>query len=317
MNQALMRGPLCHACRRDVVRTFSSFCGASIPRHSLPPSRYTHVNTRAFSSVPCLRSDVPSIPPGSPPPAPSDKDTHIDNEMPAPSRHVPWYLQEETPIAESQPVLSRDHLPELPEDPPAILPTLLEHTFKDLGLDNLKLFDLRHLETPPALGANVIMIIGTARSVKHLNVAADRLCRWLRSTYKLSPYADGLLGRNELKIKLRRKARRARIASQSGAITDEKDDGITTGWICVNAGVVEEAPVVEQEDFQGFEGFGAINAGTRVVVQMFTEDKRTEVDLDGLWQGNLDRARRQKQRELEAANASGAENEATQQSQSQ
>lgn len=179
------------------------------------------------------------------------------------------------------------------------------------------MFDLRHLETPPALGANVIMIIGTARSVKHLNVAADRLCRWLRSTYKLSPYADGLLGRNELKIKLRRKARRARIASQSGAIVDEKDDGITTGWICVNAGVVEEAPVQEREDFQGFEGFGAINAGTRVVVQMFTEDKRAEVDLDGLWQGNLDRARRQKQRELDVANASGTEDETTQQSQSQ
>ncbi|ODM19486.1 hypothetical protein SI65_04470 [Aspergillus cristatus] len=314
MNRALMRGPLCQACRRDVVRSFSSFCGISTPRHSLPSSRYTHVNARAFSSVPHLRSDIPPNPLESHPPAPSDKNVQVNNETPAPSQHIPWYLQEETPIAESQPVSSRDHLPELPEDPPAILPILLEYTFKDLGLDNLKLFDLRHLETPPALGANVIMIIGTARSVKHLNVAADRMCRWLRSTYKLSPYADGLLGRNELKIKLRRKARRARIASQSGAIVDEKDDGITTGWICVNAGVVEEAPVAEQEDFQGFEGFGAINAGTRVVVQMFTEDKRAEVDLDGLWQGNLDRARRQKQRELEAANASGAENGATQQS---
>lgn len=168
------------------------------------------------------------------------------------------------------------------------------------------MYDLRHLETPPALGANVIMIIGTARSMKHLNVAADRLCRWLRSTYKLSPYADGLLGRNELKIKLRRKARRARLASQSGAIVDEKDDGITTGWICVNAGVVEEAPAAEEEaKIQGFEGFGAINAGTRVVVQMFTEDKRAEVDLDGLWRRNLERARWKKQRELDAEAESG------------
>ncbi|BCR90430.1 RsfS/YbeB/iojap family protein [Aspergillus chevalieri] len=314
MNRALMRGPLCQACRHDIVRSFSSFCGISTPRHSLPSSRYTHVNARAFSSVPHLRSDISPNPLESHPPAPSDKNVQVDIETPAPPQHIPWYLQEETPIAESQSVSSRDHLPELPEDPPAILPILLEYTFKDLGLDNLKLFDLRHLETPPALGANVIMIIGTARSVKHLNVAADRLCRWLRSTYKLKPYADGLLGRNELKIKLRRKARRARIASQSGAIVDEKDDGITTGWICVNAGVVEEAPAAEQEDFQGFEGFGAINAGTRVVVQMFTEEKRAEVDLDGLWQGNLDRARRQKQRELEGANASGAENGATQQS---
>lgn len=85
----------------------------------------------------------------------------------------------------------------------------------------------------------------------------------------------------------------------------------------MNAGVVEEAPVAEQEDFQAFEGFGAVNPGTRVVVQMFTEDKRAEVDLDGLWQGNLDRARRQKRRELGAANAPGVDNGATHQSQSQ
>jgi peroxin-12 len=138
------------------------------------------------------------------------------------------------------------------------------------------------------------MIIGTARSVKHLNVSADRLCRWLRSTYKLTPYADGLLGRNELKIKLRRKARRARVASRAGTTVDEKDDGITTGWICVNAGVVENSPVEEQAS-RKVEGFGNIGGGTRVVVQMFTEEKRAEVDLEGLWLATIERDRRRRQ----------------------
>jgi hypothetical protein len=208
--------------------------------------------------------------------------------------HIPWYLQEDMPTPDSQ-ISSQDQIPELPEDPPAILPAFLDYVFKDLGLDNLKLIDLRGLETPPALGANVIMLVGTARSVKHLNVSADRLCRWLRSTYKLTPYADGLLGRNELKIKLRRKARRARLASRTGAMFDDKDDGITTGWICVNAGVVEESPVLEQKD-EVFEGFGKIARGTRIVTQIFTEEKRVDVDLEGLWQSALDRAERQKQK---------------------
>lgn len=211
--------------------------------------------------------------------------------------HVPWYLQEEVQPIEERPIPG-DHIPEIPENSPEMLRILLEYTYKDLGLDQLKLYDLRGLEVPAALGANVIMIVGTARSVKHLNVAADRLCRWLRSKYKLSPYADGLLGRNELKIKLRRKAKRARAASHAGALIDEKDDGITTGWICVNAGVVDKDAVKTDLSEAGFEGFGQLEIGTNVVVQIFTEEKRADVDLDGLWQKTLERAERNRLREI-------------------
>ncbi|KAL3473997.1 hypothetical protein BJX99DRAFT_260841 [Aspergillus californicus] len=219
-------------------------------------------------------------------------ENEVETQLPSePAQHIPWYLQEDSAIPEAKETFSQEQLPELPENPPKILPDLLEYVFKDLGLDGLKLFDLRTLDTPPALGANVIMIMGTARSVKHLNVSADRLCRWLRSNWKLAPYADGLLGRNELKIKLRRKARRARIASRTGAMSDDRDDGITTGWICVNAGVVEKGPVQERPE-GAFEGFGHLGGGTRVVVQVFTEEKRAELDLDGLWERKLARAER-------------------------
>lgn len=197
-------------------------------------------------------------------------------------------------MPESHSLPSGQTVPELPPNPPAILADVLEYTFRELGLDDLTLIDLRGLDTPPALGANVIMIIGTARSVKHLNVSADRLCRWLRSTWKLSPYADGLLGRNELKIKLRRKARRARIASTAGAMLDEKDDGITTGWICVNAGLIKDETVPDAPKERNFEGFGDVSEGSRIVVQIFTEEKRAEVDLDGLWNSALQRAERRK-----------------------
>lgn len=226
------------------------------------------------------------------------------------SSHVPWYLQEEPIATETRPV-SGDHIPEIPENSPEMLPTLLEYTYKDLGLDSLKLYDLRGLEIPAALGANVIMIIGTARSVKHLNVSADRLCRWLRSKYKLTPYADGLLGRNELKIKLRRKAKRARAASAAGAFIDEKDDGITTGWICVNAGVVDkDTPKAELSEL-GFEGFGQVDAGTSVVVQIFTEEKRADVDLEGLWQKTMERAEKKRLQDEQNDSVAASQSPAT------
>ncbi|CAP96809.1 ATPase synthesis protein 25 mitochondrial [Penicillium rubens] len=297
MSRALLRGAACQGCRHEVLRSFVSVSGIPMPRSS-PLSSRSISNSRAFSAVTVLRSDRP--------PSSNQIDRHLSESQeppahseantPASSQHVPWYLQEEAPIVKDRP-LTEAHLPQIPDDSPEMLSTLLEYTYKDLGLDHLKLFDLRGLEIPAALGANVIMIIGTARSVKHLNVSADRLCRWLRSQYKLSPYADGLLGRNELKIKLRRKAKRARAASAAGAMVDEKDDGITTGWICVNAGMVDKGATTTQLSDVGIEGFGNLDLGTSVVVQIFTEEKRADVDLDGLWEATLAREGRKDIRE--------------------
>ncbi|KAJ5418220.1 uncharacterized protein N7487_001770 [Penicillium crustosum] len=297
MSRALLRGAACQTCRHEVLRSFVSVSGIPMPRSS-PLSSRSISNARAFSAATWLRSDRPPtsnqldirLSESEESSAPSEANT------PASSQHVPWYLQEEAPIIKERP-LTEAHLPQIPDDSPEMLSTLLEYTYKDLGLDGLKLFDLRGLEIPAALGANVIMIIGTARSVKHLNVSADRLCRWLRSQYKLSPYADGLLGRNELKIKLRRKAKRARAASAAGAMVDEKDDGITTGWICVNAGMVDKGATTTQLSDVGIEGFGSLDLGTSVVVQIFTEEKRADVDLDGLWEATLAREGRKNIRE--------------------
>lgn len=128
-----------------------------------------------------------------------------------PTAGLPWYLQVQTPQISRSPLYERQQLPELPPDPPPVLQPMLEHISVDLGLDDLSLLDLRNLDPPPALGSNLMMIIGTARSEKHLHVSADRFCRWLRTTHRLTPYADGLLGRGELKLKMRRKNRRNRV----------------------------------------------------------------------------------------------------------
>ena len=202
---------------------------------------------------------------------------------------VPWYLGVNASQGEPQPLSERQQIPDLPVLPPLILQPLLQQISIDLGLDSLTLIDLRKLDPPPALGANLIMVLGTARSEKHLHVSADRLCRWLRSTYKLRPDADGLLGRNELKLKLKRKSKRAKLLGKSTA--DNEDDGVRTGWVCVDVGVVDGAEgstssLVEPE---GFVGFGRRTDGVRIVVQMMTEQKREEMDLEKLWKGILKR----------------------------
>lgn len=212
--------------------------------------------------------------------------TQAENESPESTPSTPWYLQLESPQRQPNPLLERQQIPELPPDPPPLLKPMLEHISVDLGLDDLLIFDLRKIDPPPALGANLLMVLGTARSEKHLHVSADRFCKWLKRTHKLSPYADGLLGRGELKLKLRRKARRAKLLSNVGSSeTKDVDDGLRTGWICVNVGIIDDGKG-KIESFTGHEdyvGFGEEAGGAKVVVQMLTEEKREELDLEGLW----------------------------------
>lgn len=236
---------------------------------------------------------------------PRNEPESIAEESQVPASTTPWYLEAQETELPANPFAKRQRLPDLPLNPPPILEQMLKHISVDLGLDYLNLIDLRLLDPPPALGANLLMIFGTARSEKHLNVSADRLCRWLRSNHKLTPHADGLLGRNELKLKLRRKARRSRMLGAAGSTeTPSTDDGITTGWVCVDVGSVAngpDAPVQEPwGEREGFVGFGARTDQARIVVQIMTEEKRGEVDLEGLWQGMLEREGRKKEGEKRA-----------------
>ena len=204
---------------------------------------------------------------------------------------IPWYLRgQETSKTTALP-LEREKLPELPPNPPQNLQPILEHLSTDIGLDYLTLLDMRALDPPPPLGSNLIMLIGTARSEKHLHVAAARFSRWLRKTYKFKVETDGLIGPNELKKRLRRKNKRAKLLHSVQATEQpNRDDGLSTAWICVNAGFIEKSKTKEQSlDMEGIVGFGTQVEGTRLVVQMFTEEKRQQTDLEALWNSYLTR----------------------------
>ena len=209
----------------------------------------------------------------------------FDDKPPEQIEPTPWYLQVETPKRHLQSLGDHQILPELPEDSPPLLEPLLEQVSSELGMDDIALLDLRNLDPPPALGANLVMLLATARSEKHLHVSADRLCRWLRSSYNLKPFADGLLGRNELKLKMRRKARRAKLFSNVGVNEPEpEDDGIRTGWVCVNIGPVKAASPLRSGPIDPpIVGFGGAIGQVRIVIQLLTEKKREEMDLEGLW----------------------------------
>ena len=306
-SRALFSQARCVSCSTSVLAAFLSCATSPAFSRAVPPfllKRWT-TSRRCFSGQSSLRSEAaPQIDQakavddeeleGSR--VPSDQGTPTETASP-----IPWYLQVKMPQQVPSPLSDRQRLPDLPPDPPPLLQPMLEHISIELGLDDLSLFDLRQLDPPPALGANLFMIISTARSEKHLHVSADRFCRWLRTEHKLTPYADGLLGRGELKLKMRRKARRARIMSRVGSLDQgAADDGLRTGWVCVNIGTIDDGStgLDSNSTIEGYVGFGSQSDGTKVVVQMLTEEKREELDLERLWSQALARQEKKKKKIL-------------------
>lgn len=209
--------------------------------------------------------------------------------------YQPWYLQHQAENkADSQPVAEGQETPDIPLNSPDILEPIVSHVLTTLGLTNLTLLDLRPLtDPPPALGANLFMLLATARSEKHLHASADKLCRWLRTEHKLSPYADGLLGRNEMKIAIRRQVRKSKMMSavgSGGGDNGELAASIRAGWVCVNVGQVDggvSPDTPDAESDQNIVGFGTRLTKSTIVVQMLTEEKRVEVGLEELWEDVL------------------------------
>jgi len=177
----------------------------------------------------------------------------------------PWYLntpkQSPAPAAFISPFI--EPIPALPQDSPVYLEALMTHLQKDLGLLKFKIYDLRGIDPVPALGANIIMIICTARSGRHLHIASDKCSRYLRSVHKIRAFADGIVGRGELKLRQKRQKRKGKVLSEA------EEAALEVGWVCVNTG----------------EG---------VVVQILTDKKREAVDLEGLWERKLDTSAKRK-----------------------
>lgn len=205
------------------------------------------------------------------------------------SEEIPWFLEEDAP--RHPPSQHKANLPKVPEDAPAMLNPMLKYVYEDMGLDDISMLDVRDLDPPASLGANLIMLFATTRSERHLHVSSGRFVRWLRRNYNLAARAEGLIGSGELKTKLRRLRKKAKLMGHNTAMIPGGDNGISTGWVCVNFRTKDGAASDEAsyDESGSFSGFGASQSGTTIVVQCMTEARRQELDLETLWKGILRR----------------------------
>ncbi|KAK1996447.1 hypothetical protein LX36DRAFT_637973 [Colletotrichum falcatum] len=296
----------CLQCRNQVLRAVTSssapFLRASVaaanttlrprtglhrPFSTLPPDEPTSANNKPTSSSP----ETPE--------AAAEEAQQPQDARTSETKDTPWFLQVEPPA--HAPAQRVSPLPEVPESPPALLEPLLKYVYDEMGLDDLSLLDLRALDPPPALGPNLIMLFATARSERHLHVSSSRLVKWLRHHHRVEANADGLIGPGELKTKLRRMRRKAKLRGTGAMAAEGGDDGISTGWICVNLGTTGSTyNEAARFDAEGkMSGFGGPVTGSTIVVQVMTESRRNELDLERLWTQQLIRSQAQERRVAE------------------
>ncbi|KAM0294302.1 hypothetical protein HYE67_003225 [Fusarium culmorum] len=278
----------CRQCQSSIIR-------AVVSRPATRPFRSFPQTSRWLPRATATRfySDVKTTDPigekaASISPTPSDiLNDSIDVPEAEEPGDVPWFLEVEPPRhPESQHAVE---LPKVPEGAPEVIEPMIKYIFEDMGLDDISLLDMREVDPPAALGPNLIMLFATARSERHLHISSGRFVRWLRKNHNISARADGLIGPGELRTKLRRLRKKAKLMGTNTAIIPGGDNGISTGWVCVNfsssGDQTNEAAKVD--DSGRFSGFGAPQTGTTVVVQCMTDSRRAELDLETLWKGIL------------------------------
>lgn len=175
---------------------------------------------------------------------------------------VPWYLRQEVT---SNLLDGKDiKIPDIPADSPPHLSEFLDLLAKDLGIDELLIFDIKSLDDSHEFKLNRndldYIIIGTGKSERHIYKAASELRTHIKHQYGVIPSIQGMVSSAKTPAMRRRLLRRAR----KGPSATDNDYGFSANsWIlCLHDGVE---------------------------VHMLTERRRSELNLELIWCAPEDR----------------------------
>ncbi|CAN6641733.1 hypothetical protein TRVA0_018S02762 [Trichomonascus vanleenenianus] len=190
------------------------------------------------------------------------KEKDLEKKEDEPSSEVPWYMRDPDSIALSMPTHA-EPIPELPGSSPHSLEPIVHQMARELGLTEVEVLDLRDLDPPSSFGPNLIMVVASAKSERHLVRAATGLAKFVKNEFGVQADKDGILTANYHRVhqrRLKRKAKRQYFSvSEAETAASRKSE-----WVVMSCNL---------------DG---------IVVQLFTGDRRQQVDLESLWKEQLD-----------------------------
>ncbi|ODV94089.1 hypothetical protein PACTADRAFT_34900 [Pachysolen tannophilus NRRL Y-2460] len=152
-------------------------------------------------------------------------------------------------------------MPELPKDSPDSLLPIVELINNKLGIDDLKIFDLRE-DTGGAENGNgylsKIMIVGSGKSEKHLQKATVELMNFIKHdlNFQKIPDVEGFVKNNKM-VKKQKKLRKK--AKQNSSYHNNDYGVLPNSWIMVDAKIDD------------------------ISIHFMTPRRRKELNLEMLW----------------------------------
>ncbi|ANB13870.1 Atp25p [Sugiyamaella lignohabitans] len=181
------------------------------------------------------------------------------------SDDIPWYLRNTDTIKATESLQSREPLPDFPFASPRSLENMAKYMIEDLGLVDLQIIDLRHVQPASPFGPNDIMLLCSGKGSRHLTKASQSLIGYVKQNYNQLADTEGILSSNFLRVYNRRLRKRAQ--RQGTANREFMAGGDSTGTMVDRTG----SWVVLDTKVDG------------IYIHIFTEERRSEVDLEGYW----------------------------------
>ncbi|ODQ67812.1 hypothetical protein NADFUDRAFT_76206 [Nadsonia fulvescens var. elongata DSM 6958] len=199
----------------------------------------------------------------------SDSEINYNAEMVSETKStetIPWYMRKKSEnAARQQEVKIQKYMPAiLPENAPAELKPLLKFMISELGVEDIKVFDLRNNEEPMAFGGNSITILANGKSDRHLIKAGLGLHKWVKETYEVVPYTEGIIRKGAMLLTQRRLKKKAKKALR-GPDSAEVLAAPSSEWILLETKL------------------------SGISVHFLSAEKRQELDLESLWQKEQER----------------------------
>lgn len=169
---------------------------------------------------------------------------------------VPWYLRPEESPALNSP-LTTVEIPQLPDNAPGSLLPILEFVGNELGMQNLRIFDLKASNSNEgAADMASYMVLGTGKSPKHIQKATSELNVFIKHNYKQLVATEGIL--------------RAGIVAKYNRRLQKKG---------------KKAPAYAQNDFGASPNTWVMTdcKCDGIVVHFMTKERREDLNLEDLW----------------------------------
>lgn len=173
---------------------------------------------------------------------------------------TPWYLNPEASPAVTSPLMEVK-LPELPENHPETLENIVHFLAKDLGIQDLMIFDMRNrdglsLDSEGAYDISDFMVLGTGKSSKHLLKASSELQYYIKHNLHKLPLTEGVLKAGKLAKYHRRLHKKGKTAPNYSKETY----GVTPNtWVMTDT------------------------RADGIIIHMLTEERRRDLNLEYLW----------------------------------